>query len=160
MKLYTKNLVLCAAAFIIGCSSTVNVYQEIKPAKELNFIDIVNFDRQLAVSLKDIDETVNVAFYEKVSPNQIPERLQKWIASVEQSGGRVNIEQPKGEMVAKEPFGILSIITSIISGAKKLLSTNTDDIYKNIKGRDAVIELERSSKGEIVVAKINFIKRK
>jgi hypothetical protein len=159
MNFYKNLSLLFVGCLIVGCSSTVSTSQEVKPSNQLNFIDLGKFYRELAVSLKDIDESVGVSFYEKVSPNQMPERLQKWISSVEQSGGRVNVEQPKGEMTSKDPFTIFSIISSIVGGAKNFADFRTNDIYKNIKGRDAVVELERNSKGEVVVGKVQFIKR-
>jgi hypothetical protein len=159
MNFYKKLSLLFVGCLIIGCSSTVNTFQEVKPTNQLNFIDLGKFDRELAVSLKDIDESVGVSFYEKVSPNQVPERLQKWISSVEQSGGRVNVEQPKGEMTSKDPFSIISIISSIIGGAKNFADYRKNDIYQNMKGRDAVVELERNPKGEVVVSRVQFVKR-
>ena len=159
MNFYKNLSLLFVGCLIIGCSSTGSTSQEVKPSNQLNFIDLGKFDRELAVSLKDIDESVGVSFYEKVSPNQVPERLQKWISSVEQSGGRVNVEQPKGEMTSKDPFSIISIISSIIGGAKNFADYRKNDIYQNMKGRDAVVELERNPKGEVVVSRVQFVKR-
>ena len=159
MNFYKNLSLLFVGCLIVGCSSTVSTFQEVKPSNQLNFIDLGKFDRELAVSLKDIDESVGVSFYEKVSPNQVPERLQKWISSVEQSGGRVNVEQPKGEMTSKDPFSIISIISSIIGGAKNFADYRKNDIYQNMKGRDAVVELERNPKGEVVVSRVQFVKR-
>jgi len=95
-----------------------------------------------------------------VSPNQMPERLQKWNSSVEQSGGRVNVEHPNCELAPKDPFSIISIISSIIGGAKNFAEFRTNDIYKNINGRDASVKLVRNSNGEVVIDKVQFIKRK
>lgn len=159
MNFYKNLSLLFVGCLIVGCSSTVSTSQEVKPSNQLNFIDLGKFDRELAVSLKDIDESVGVSFYEKVSPNQVPERLQKWISSVEQSGGRVNVEQPKGEMTSKDPFSVISIISSIIGGAKNFADYRKNDIYQNMKGRDAVVELERNPKGEVVVSRVQFVKR-
>jgi len=159
MNFYKNFSLLFVGCLIVGCSSTFSTFQEVKPSNQLNFIDLGKFDRELAVSLKDIDESVGVSFYEKVSPNQVPERLQKWISSVEQSGGRVNVEQPKGEMTSKDPFSIISIISSIIGGAKNFADYRKNDIYQNMKGRDAVVELERNPKGEVVVSRVQFVKR-
>jgi len=160
MDLYKKLLLSLVSYLIVGCSSTVNISQEIKPSNQLNFIDIGKFDNELAVSLKELDGTVDIAFYQKVSPNQMPERLQKWISSVEQSGGRVNVEQPNGELASKDPFSIISIISSLIGGAKNFADFRTNDIYKNINGRDASVKLGRNSNGEVVVDKVQFVKRK
>jgi len=160
MNIYKKLSLLAVGYLIVGCSSTVNFSQEIKPSNQLNFIDIGKFDNDLVVSLKELDATVDIAFYQKVSPNQMPERLQKWISSVEQSGGRVNVEQPNGELAPKDPFSIISIISSIIGGAKNFAEFRTNDIYKNINGRDASVKLVRNSNGEVVIDKVQFIKRK
>jgi len=159
MKYLLRIPTIIVYFFFIGCSPSLITSQDTKASNQLNFIDLGKFDRELAFSLKEIDQTVDVAFYEKVSPNQMPERLQKWISSVEQSGGRVNVEHPKGELSSKDPFSIISIISSMIGGVRNFAEFRTNDIYKNIKGRDAVIELERSEKGDVVVGKVRFVIR-
>jgi dihydroxy-acid dehydratase len=76
----------------------------------LSFIDIGNFDRELTASLNAPLDSVDVVFYEKVSPNKMPERLQKWISAVERSGGNVKVETPPNEPKPRSALTILSLL--------------------------------------------------
>ena len=66
------SLALASCAANVPLSSAV----EITPAgAKLSFLDISKFDRDLSASLQAKSSSVEVAFYEKVSPNQVPERI-------------------------------------------------------------------------------------
>lgn len=69
------------------------------------------------------------------------------------------VEPPPNELVARSPFGAVSLIGSLISSIKGFAHFNSDKIYESAKGRDAVISLERNNKGEVVVNSIKFVKR-
>jgi hypothetical protein len=105
------------------------------------------------------NEVTEVAFYEKVSPNSVPERLQKWLAVVEAKGGKVLVEPPPNELVSRSPFAALSLVGSLITTIKGLAHFNAEKIYEAANGRDAVISLQRNNKGEVVVNTIKFVKR-
>ena len=60
----------------------------------IRFIDLSKFDSDLERALKGSNESITVMFYEKTSPNNMPNRLQKWVTAVEKSGGKINIEPP------------------------------------------------------------------
>lgn len=159
MKNYFLTLIAVLVLFVAGCASEIKSSQITEPGNQLSFVDIGKFDNDLAASLNDKNETVSVSFYEKVSPNQMPERLQKWISSVDQSGGRVRVDPPQGEVAPKDPFTIIGLIASMVGGAKNFAEFRTNKTYEVAKDRNAVISLERNPKGEVVVAKIQFIKR-
>ncbi len=157
----TINQIICIFVILslFACSSEPKLSKATDLSNDLSFVDIGKFDADLSSSLSQQYESVNVSFYEKVSPNQIPDRLQKWVSSVEQSGGRVSIEPPPGEVAPKDPFTIIGLIASMIGGAKNFAEFKTNRTYDSAKNRDAVISLERNPKGEVVVAKIQFLKR-
>ncbi len=159
MKKITKLIVTALIFSIYACSSNNLASRTSETSNQLSFVDLSAFDKDLSASLGDKYESVDVAFYEKVSPNQLPERLQKWMSSVEQSGGRVNIEPPPGEVAPKDPFTIISLIASAIGGAKNFAEFKNNRTYEPAKERDAVISLERNAKGEVVVSKVQFVKR-
>ena len=159
MKNYFLILIAVIGLFIAGCATEGKPSQFTEPGNQLSFVDIGKFDSDLAACLNDKNEAVSVSFYEKVSPNQMPERLQKWISSVEQSGGRVRVDPPQGEVAPKDPFTIIGLIASMIGGAKNFAEFRTNKTYDVAKDRNAVISLERNSKGDVVVYKIQFIKR-
>ena len=129
-----------------------------EPKQKLSFIDIGSFDRELAESLNAPLDSVVVVFYEKVSPNKIPERLQKWISAVERSGGSVKIETPPNEPTARNPLSILSLLGSAYSAIKSQITPQPESFLSSTKGRSAVISLERGPSGELLVEKIRFIK--
>jgi hypothetical protein len=150
------SLVLASCASNVPLSSAV----EVTPiGTKLSFLDISKFDRDLSSSLQAKGTLVEIAFYDKVSPNNVPDRLQKWISVVEADGGKVLVEPPPNELVTRSPLAAVSLIGTLITSIKGFAQFNSEKIYESAKGRDAVISLERNSKGEVVVNSIKFVKR-
>ena len=142
--------------FLSACSSTPK-----EPPKPIvTFIDLQKFDDQLSSSLSGIKDPVAVNFYSPVTPNEIPQRMQKWLAMIEQSGGRIDVTSPAGEPTPKDPTIIFSLFGSMFSGIRALIgqydSMNMEKIAKN---RDANIMLGRNSQGNIYIQKIEFKQR-
>jgi len=96
---------------------------------------------------------VDVVFYEKVSPNQVPERLQRWLSAVERSGGKVRVTPPP-----KDPFFLLSLLGSLVSSIKGIAEVQSDLPLVSAKGRDVVISLERNARGEVIIGKMAFVR--
>jgi hypothetical protein len=113
----------------------------------------------LSASLLAQKTPVQIAFYEKVSPNQVPERLQKWISVVEAEGGKVLVEPPPNELVARSPLAAIGLLGSLISSLKSFAQFNSEQIYTAAKGKNVVIALERNPKGEVLISNIQFIQR-
>ena len=126
--------------------------------KKIQFLDMSKFDKDMNFMLSSDAQNIEVSFYEKVSPNKTPERIQNWLTAVEKNGGSINIEPPPNEMVPKSPFALLSLIGSLWSGIKNILEIMDSSNQYITKGRNATIQLERDSKGEIVITKIVFSK--
>ena len=151
------SLALAACASNVPLSSAV---ETTPTGARLSFLDISKFDRDLSGSLQDKNASVEVAFYDKVSPNNVPDRLQKWISVVEVNGGKVLVEPPPNELVSRSPLAALSLIGTLITSIKGLAQFNSERIYESAKGRDAVITLERGSNGDVPVKAIKFVMRK
>jgi hypothetical protein len=103
---------------------------------------------------------VDVVFYDRVGPNNMPERLQKWLAAVEKNGGVVRVVPPPNEIAPRDPLALLGLVGSLFSVIKNMAAINTDRVFETVKGRDAAIALERNAAGELVVGKLQFTKRK
>ena len=101
---------------------------------------------------------MDVVFYEKVSPNKIPERLQKWISAVERTGGNVKVESPPNEPTPRNVMTILSLLGTAYSATKNQVTLQPESFLLSTKGRNAVISLERGTNGELLVEKIRFVK--
>jgi hypothetical protein len=142
-----------------GCSSpSPTVRSNNEPKQTLSFIDISNFDRELTTSLQARMDSVDIIFYEKVSPNKIPERLQKWIAAVERFGGYVKIEIPPNEPTPKIAITALGLLGTAYSAITDLIASQPESFLSSTNGRNVVISLERGANGDLLVGKIRFIK--
>ena len=160
MKTHIGILVL--VIFLNACASTVPLSSPTSAtptASRLSFVDIPQFDRNLSANLETSLPSVDVAFYEKVSPNHVPERLQKWLSAVERTGGAIRVIPPPNEITPKDPFFLLSLLGSLVSSIKNLTELQSDRLLNAARGHDALIALERNAQGEVIITKIEFIKK-
>ncbi len=131
-----------------------------EPAQtELRFVDLQKFDRELYASLSQSLPTVEVAFYNEVTPNALPERLQNWMAAVETGGGNVKVVPPKSSVQPKDPFLLLSLASTLWSASKTAKELSTNSRFNSAVGYDAIIQLKRDEKGTNVVEKVIFNKK-
>lgn len=156
---FQKMGLALVVAVLFGCATdTPVVNSKPEPKANIVFIDIGNFDSQLHASLVEKNEPIVVSFYDKVSPNGMPERLQKWLTSVERSGGKIEIEPPANELAPKNPALLLSLFSGLWSGMKAVTEIQDEQVVKAAKGRTAVISLERNAAKQLVVSKVTFVK--
>jgi hypothetical protein len=62
------------------------------------------------------------------------------------------------EPTPKNPLTILSLLGSAYSAIKDQSVSQGERLFKSVKGRNAVISLERGLNGELLVNKIQFTK--
>jgi hypothetical protein len=146
---------IVATVFLIsGCQSTIDANP---PKKTITFIDAQKFDNELTSSLKQLNEPVSVDFHNPVTPNEIPRRIDKWLAAVEKSGGKINISTPVGEPTPKDPMFLFSLFSGMWNAIKtlrgELTSNSIDDAVKN---KNVNISLERNIHGNLFIQKIEF----
>ena len=138
---------------LLGCQSTPATL----PKQNITFIDTTKFDQEMSDSLSSQESNVDVVFYNPVSPNQIPPRLEKWLAEVDNMGGKVTIAQPKGELAPKDPTLLFGLFSSLWAYFKTAVGINDmANLKTSVKDRNAVIQLERNKQGEMVIDKISF----
>jgi hypothetical protein len=126
------------------------------PKTEMSFADLAGFDRDLGNSLAAPLPTVQIAFYDRLTPSAIPERLQRWMAAVEAGGGKVTIKPPPSTVSAKSPFALLSAASSIYSASKMIKDTNEKAKYKAAEAYNAEIQLKTDDKGDSIIDKVVF----
>jgi hypothetical protein len=159
----TRIAILCLslATLIAGCKTTPDVEKVSNSAKpELQFLDFQSFDKDLQNSLSTPLPTVEVTFLDRVSPNVIPDRLQKWMAAVEADGGQVQVIEPPPAFTPKDPFLLVSIVSSLWSASKVVREAAQNSQFKAAKGYDAKLILKNSEQGGTVVEKVIFVARK
>ena len=156
---FLKVLSLGILVFVSACAVPPQVINiDGAPKATVTFIDVANFDAELASSLNAPLDSVEVLFYEKISPNKMPERLQKWISAVERSGGSVKINTPPNEPKPRNPIALLGLLGSAYTTIKSFVDAQPASYLSSAKGRNAVISLARSPNGDLLVEKIGFVK--
>ena len=151
---------LSLAWLLAGCeSSPVQSVSAGPPKSELRFLDLQGFDQELSGALGAPLPRVDVAFYDRVTPSSMPERLQQWLASVETGGGTVKVVPPKSTVTAKSPFLLISAATTIYSASKMAKEMSFKNQFKPAQAYDAEILLKVDDKGDTVVDKVVFVKR-
>jgi hypothetical protein len=166
MKRVSLWVTLCVTLHMLtacdttGTGNLAGTSSEVKKVNpnELGFVDIARFDRDLHDALLGTPKQVTVAMFDKVSPNNTPERLQKWLNAVERNGGKVEIEPPPNELVPRNPLALISLIGGLWNVIKATTAVHDAQVTKAVKGHDAVISLERNAQGQVVVGKIIFKK--
>lgn len=152
---------LSVAVLLTACETNPSQATNTAPAKpSLQFVDLAGFDKDLTQSLGSPLPKVDIAFYDRITPSAIPERLQKWMASVESSGGSVKVVPPPSTVTAKSPFLLLSAVSSLWSANKMAKEAAITAQYKAAHQYDADIVLKVDDKGDTVVDKVVFNQRK
>ena len=146
---------------LLACESNPPQPASAAPGKaELQFADLQGFDRDLAGSLSSPLPKVDVAFYDRVVPSALPERLQNWMASVEAGGGTVTVVPPPSSVTPKNPMLIISAISTLWSASKIAKEYAAKALFGPAHAYDAQIILKQDDKGDSLVDRVVFVKRK
>lgn len=154
-------LLVAFAMFSAGCAnSPLSKETPVIAKPQLQFIDLQGFDRDLAGSLGTSLPKVEITFYDRITPSALPERLQKWMASVESGGGTVKITPPPSTVTAKNPFLLISAASTLWSANKMAKEASTNAQFRVAQGYDADVLLKVDDSGNTVVDKLIFSQRK
>jgi len=159
MKLfrYVAGLVVVV---LLGCESApVKPESTEAPKPQLQFVDLQVFDRALGGALGAPLPRVDVAFYDRVTPSALPERLQKWMAAVEAGGGAIKVMPPPSTVTAKSPFLLISAISSMWSASRAAREYSHEAEVKAARDYDAEIILRQDDRGDTLVDKVVFLRR-
>ncbi|MDD0812219.1 hypothetical protein PSQ20_17850 [Curvibacter sp. RS43] len=122
----------------------------------LQFLDLPRFDTTLAAALNSAQPQVEVTFYNKVSPNQLPQRLQKWLTAIEQSGGALDVAPPPGDLAPRNPVLLLGLLGGLWSTLKAWGEIKESHMLQAAAGHHVTLQLNRSADGEIVIERLVF----
>ncbi|MDD0815820.1 hypothetical protein PSQ39_14375 [Curvibacter sp. HBC28] len=120
------------------------------------FLDLPRFDTALAAALNAAQPQVDVTFYSKVSPNQLPQRLQKWLTAIEQSGGSLEVAPPPGDLAPRNPVLLLGLLGGLWSTLKAWGEIKESHMLQAAAGHHVTLQLNRSADGEIVIERLVF----
>jgi len=156
-----RVLALGLLALLSACQSNPPQAESAEPPKaSVQFLDVQGFDRDLSRAMAAPLPAVDVAFYDRITPSALPDRLQKWLASVESSGGSVKVVPPKSTVAAKSPFLLISAASSLWSASKATREYTQEAQFKVAHSYNAEIQLKIDDKGDTIVDKVLFIQRK
>lgn len=149
-------LIISLCFTLLACQSV----SDSPPKDSLTFIDTQKFDSELANSLANSKNPVDVEFYSPVTPNEIPPRLEKWMAIAEASGGKVTVTQPPNELAPKDPLLLLGLFTGLWEAIKIIRGQYSSYAAEDgAKNRNVNIALARNSQGSLYVQKVVFAPR-
>jgi hypothetical protein len=157
---FPKSLILLISVTLTGALSGCQSVNP-SPAKDsITFIDTKKFDTELGNSLLNSKSSVDIDFYSPVTPNQMPPRLEKWIAAAETSGGKITVTQPPNELAPKDPIFLLGLFTGIWQAVKLMGGQYSSyNAEEGAKKRDVNIALARNAQGGLYVQKVIFTPR-
>ncbi|QDL52758.1 hypothetical protein [Rhodoferax aquaticus] len=156
---------MLATTLLLAASLTACETQPVAPSAavaakpEVAFVDLQGFDRDLSGALAAKLPKVDVAFYDRIAPSALPERLHHWMASVEAGGGTVKVTPPPGSVTPKDPFLLISAISAVWNASKMVNAAAINAQYKPAQAYDAQIVLKADPQGVSVVDKIVFVQR-
>jgi len=160
--LLRTGLFLFVALFVGGCANTSldtqNASRTAPAQSSFGFVDIAKFDRDLSTALTGGVPEITVVMYDKVSPNQTPDRLQKWLNGVERNGGQVNVSPPPNELMPRNALAIASMLGGLWNAIKATTDMRDAKMVQSVKGYDATISLARNPAGQVVIDKVIFVK--
>lgn len=158
---FRHAFVLSLAFGLAACESNPPKTAVVAPAKaELQFSDLQGFDRDLAGALSSPLPKVDVAFYDRIAPSAMPERLQHWMASVEAGGGTVTVVPPPSSVTPKNPMLLISAVSTLWSATKMAKEYAAKALFTPAHAYDAQIILKQDDKGDSLVDRVVFVKRK
>lgn len=129
------------------------------PKPALAFVDLQGFDSELSQSLGAPLPTVQVSFYDKITPSALPLRLQTWLSSVEAGGGKVKVVPPKSDISAKDPFMLLSLASSLWSASKVAKEMAVKAQFNAAQAYNVELILKDDGTGQSVVDRVVFVRR-
>ena len=128
-----------------------------KPGPAVEFSDLPAFDRELAASLSGATSPVAVTSADRILLQKMPPRLEKWLAAVDDSGGKIETQSVDPGAVQTRAIGLIFGLISAIRTAREFAK---EHIYSEARKYDAKIFYKTDSSGERVVERVEWTPRK
>lgn len=146
------------ALLIAGCATAPAPAPE-PPRPALQFVDLQQFDRELGASLAAPLPRVEVSFHDRITPSALPPRLQRWLGAADQGGGKLRVVPPPGSVTPKNPFLLVTMISTLWSGQKVAREIAAESRLRVAHGYDVQMMLRQDERGEAVIDRIVFEQR-
>ena len=126
------------------------------PSETLVFSDLPNFDSSLAKSLTSARETITITSADRVTLRQMPTRLEKWLAAVDDGGGKIETVP----LDTTEPQSrSLTLIFSVLGAIRTVRDLSRTQQYVEARKYDAKIFYRSDSSGDRIMDRIELVRR-
>ena len=122
----------------------------------LVFNDLPAFDRALSQSLSNAKTPVVVTSADRITLRQIPPRLEKWLAAVDDSGGKIETVPVDGQEQQTRSLGLIFALIGAIRQAREFAK---DHIYADARHFDAKIFYKLDASGDRVMDRVELVRR-
>lgn len=107
----------------------------------IKYSDLDGFDRSLSQALKQSAPGVTVQFVAPTTVNEIPTRMDKWLAMVEKYGGKVEAAPDPDFTIASR--GLITDVVSLVIGAYNLAKEKI--LYGPSKEYNAIVYYDQGT---------------
>lgn len=119
------------------------------------FNDMQSFDKELAKSLTDRPEKITVTVDDRIPLKDMPGRVDKWLAAVDNGGGKVTVKSETPEPRTRA----IPLIGIAISAFQLYKDHAKDSQYDAAKAYDATVYYKRDANGDRLVERIEMLRR-
>lgn len=119
------------------------------------FNDMQGFDKELSRSLKNNPDKVTVVIEDRIPLKDMPNRVDKWLAAVDNGGGKVKITSDVPEPKTRA----LPVIGIAISAFQFFKEQAKEAQYDAAKSYDATVYYKRDANGDRIVDRIEMSRR-
>lgn len=157
-----KNLLLLASVVVLAASCATEPTSDTAGAdggsapKPLVFADLPVFDRTFAQSLSSANGPVVVTSADFITLKQMPQRLEKWLAAVDDGGGKIETQALDNTEPATRSIGL---IFTLIGAIRQVREMARDAQYATARNFNATIFYRLDAKGDRVVDRIEMVRK-
>lgn len=156
MRLIAPILVMCAlASWLAACSTTSSgnnlAYGERAKPGSITYLDTDKFDENLSSLLAGNASTVTVSFLDPPAVNEMPPRMNTWLAAVEANEGTLDLDGQ--DESSKSASAVLALLALVKEGHAMYKESKK---YSPAENYDAIIHLQE---GGVDVKNIEFVLR-
>lgn len=120
------------------------------------FSDLPTFDHELAKSLSNAKDPVVVTSADRITLREIPPRLEKWLAAVDDSGGKIETLPADPAELQPRFIGLLFTLIGAIRQVRELAKAQQ---YAEARNFDVKIFYRTDNTGDRVVERVEWIRR-
>lgn len=143
MRGFVRLAAAAAAILLAACAPVNQAPSEPADPSRVEFMDSATFDHQLAEALHTSQDEVTVVPLAPVGLNQMPQRLDKWLSAVKESGGKVKAAPVETTADGGQARGIIGVVIDVVLSLFDLGREKA--LYSSAANYDAMLFYDKAS---------------